>query len=730
MALSTVTATAAGGDDRWALCPADTYVPTRPAADPASLEPGATEVRADQAQYLDDGPSTFTGNVEVIRSGEALRAESLRYDPDSDLATFAGAARFWGPGVYWEGVRGDFDFGRRTGELVGGRYQLLDRRGHGEADTIGVDLEENLTRLQQVDYTTCPGAQPAWRISASSITLDHDADWGRARNMVFRIRETPVLYLPFMSFPLSDKRKSGFLPPTFGSSTDSGADVSVPYYWNLHPARDLTIVPRFLGDRGVLLGGEFRYLLRSGEGRLEGEILPSDNQFEDRTRALFAARHFQYTPDRRGYVDIVFNHVSDKEYFEDFGTSLNVASTRFLEQSAFALYRGNRWLGWLRLQNFQNVDSSLRGFSGPYKRLPQMFFTTLLPQPSGRLAFRLQAETTYFEREDSVTGGRIDLRPALLLPWRTAGTFLIPSLELRHTQYLLDGNTLGDDRLDRTVPVASVDAGLVLERSFGLFGTPVVQTLEPRAFYVYIPEVEQDDIPRFDTGEFDFSFRQIFRPDRFSGRDRVGDTHQVSLGVETKILETATGFERLRAGIGQIYFIEDREVALLPGRPPITDSVSELVGDVHARITRDWSTGATLQWDPNADQKTRKASLRLRYRSEGGPIINMEYRIRRARTNIEQTDLSFYWPVSRSIGFIGRWNYSLEDQTTLESVGGVEYESCCWAIRAAARRFLSTADGNFDTGIFLQVEFKGLAGLGRQTESFFRHTVPGYEREF
>lgn len=721
-------AVGAEDDDRWALCPADTSVPTRPVPT-EPLAAGATEVRADEGQYVEGESSTFTGNVEVLREELALRAERLRVDPAADLIEFQGTARLWSAGVFWEGVHGQYAIERELARLAGGSYRIVDGRGHGNADLILVDGQKKRSRLRGLDYTTCPGPVAAWRLEAASLTLDHEREWGRARHVRLKVKDVPVLYLPFMSFPLTDKRKSGFLTPSFGNSADSGVDISIPYYWNIHPAYDATITPRVLGDRGVLLGGQFRYLFRNGEGRVDAEILPSDDLFEDRTRSLIDLEHYQRFGGGRGDLRVVFNHASDKEYFEDFGNSLSVTSTRFLPQDADLQYRGIGWYTRARIQNYQSVDRSLSGASGPYKRLPQLFFYGARGLSGTRWIGWLQADTTYFDREDSVTGARVDLRPALGYQFQTPGIFVLPRLELRHTEYFLDGNDLGDDRIGRTVPVATLDTRLILEREFELAGRRMLQTLEPRAYYVYIPETGQDDIPRFDTGQFDFSFQQLFRADRFSGSDRVGDTHQVSIGLETQVLESGSGFERLRAGVGQIFFLEDREVTLVPGAPEETDDASELVAEAVARITRAWSIRGAVQWDPN-ESETQKAALRLRYRPESGPILNAEYRLRRAVTDVEQADLSFYWPVTRRWRVLGRWNYSLEDDATLETVGGVEYESCCWGVRAAARRFLSTATGRFDTGFFLQIELKGLAGVGRHTESFFRRTVPGYEPDF
>jgi LPS-assembly protein len=327
-----------------------------------------------------------------------------------------------------------------------------------------------------------------------------------------------------------------------------------------------------------------------------------------------------------------------------------------------------------------------------------------------------------------VSGARIHLEPAVSLPlFKTYGR-VVPRIAIRHTEYLLDQSGTFDDHENRTVPVFSVDSYLFAERQFSAFGSEFLQTLEPRAYYLLIPKQDQDDIPIFDTGLFDISFQNLFRDDRFTGRDRVGDTNQMSLAVTSRMLNRATGREVFRASLGQIYFFRDRDVTL-PGRRRENGDMSELIAEVAARIGGAWSVRSTLQYDPN-DAETEKAALALRYMPAPGRIVNLSYRLRRATTDVEQTDVSFRWPLTQQLSLVGRWNYSLRTKQSLEAMGGIEYESCCWGIRLVTRRFIRNSEGEFDTAMFVQFELKGLSGFGRGTSSFLRKSIPGYEAYF
>lgn len=718
-------AEAGDGQRLWRFCPADVLPADRPSTE--GIEPGFTLLTADEAEMVKDGTSVFTGDAELVRDDNAVRADRLTYDEPNDLAEAFGHARLWSGDLYWEGEHARVDLGADEGLLEHGRYQLLTSPAHGDADRAETDLARNISKFRGVDYTTCPGEVPDWKLSAKNLFLDHNEEWGSARNVVFRVRNVPVAYTPYISFPLSDKRKSGFLPPTVGNSRDSGVDVSLPYYWNIAPNMDATFAPRWLGRRGTMLFGQYRYLFTRASGQLAAEYLPSDRLAGHDYRAFVSYQHSQSFAGGRGHAEIDFNNVSDKEYFEDFGTNLSVSSTRFIERQARTTYSGRGWSVTGRLLSYQSVDPSLAAASRPFNILPQVYYYVAVPLGINKLSAAVSAETSYFERDDTTTGGRFDLKPTLSYQaLSTPGAFVTPQLSLEHTQYVLDDNP-GGDHIDRTVPTFSLDSGLFFERDLELAGTSFVHTLEPRLYYLYRPEVEQDDIPIFDSGRYDFSDKQLFRDNRFSSIDRLGDANSLSVALSSALIQSTTGFEVLRATLGQIYFFSDQEVQL-PGERDEEDPYSELVADVLTRLSSNLSARGILQWDPN-NNETDKLALRLRYRSDSNKIVNVDYRFRNAATDIDQTDISFRWPLNPRWGVVGRWNYSLPEKETLEVLGGLEYESCCWGAKIVGRRFLRTSEGQFDTGVFLQVELKGLSGLGRETGKLLRKNVPGYEND-
>ncbi|MGH6635267.1 MAG: LPS-assembly protein LptD [Gammaproteobacteria bacterium] len=718
----------------WGLCPAEPALPEKPVIDAKQREAGSIAVNADEAEVVEEGVSTFSGNVQVSQFDQAMQANRVNYDTKQDVITAGGNVRYWDNTLFWAGEKASLERPKDLAWGEHGRYRLLNRRGRGAARLIKVETKNDITRLEDVDYTTCPGEIPAWKLAAKDIKLDHDVDRGRAWHIFLHLRNVPVLYLPYLTFPISDKRKTGLLPPTFGNSSNSGADFRIPYYWNIAPDQDATFTPRILSDRGVLLGAQYRYLTHSGDGQFDLEFLPGDNERAGDDRAAVGVTLNQPFGSGRGTATVDYNWVSDKEYVEDFGTSLSLTSERYLLQRGAASYAGGTWSVFGQVLNYQSIDASLPSASEPYKILPQVVFGYSPLGGNRRLNAYLVTDTTYFEREDSVTGARLDLAPVLSFPMRSAGTFLVPSLRVRHTQYFLeDPRQQFNDRVERTLPLFSIDSGLVLERDFRFGRAGLLHTLEPRLFYLYVPESGQEDIPVFDTGEYDISYFSLFRDNRFIGLDRIGDANQFSLGLTSRLVGRNSGWEYFRASIGQQYFLTDREVQL-PGQPIEDNTVSPFIAEFAARLPSGWSAIYDLQWDPAGDA-IEKSAARIRYQSEEGKIVYAAYRFRRdqfdrTEFDLEQTDVSARWPITPNWSILGRWNFSLANSETLEAVGGVEYNDCCWGVRAVFRRFLRNTEGEFDNAFFVQIELKGLAGLGRGTTTFLKRSIPGYENEF
>jgi len=484
--------------------------------------------------------------------------------------------------------------------------------------------------------------------------------------------------------------------------------------------------------------GEYRYLFPNATGHFNGEFLPGDDSFNDEDRSLVEFEHRQ-TIRERADLFLEFNNVSDKRYFEDFGQTQVSTSTQFLQRRARLGYSGDNWWAYAQVQDYQVVDDSLPVTSRPYRRLPQVVFKLRSPAAANRFNYQFLSEAVYFDRgEDpqlsNVNGLRLDFTPSIWYPLQSASAYLTPKLGLRYTGYHLDGMPGMDDSVDRLLPFASLDGGLVMEREITLFGRDQVQTLEPRLYYLYVPEDDQSDLPVFDTGIYDFSFDSMFYENRFAGGDRFGDANQVTLSVTSR-LYGGDGAETAHLSIGQTYYLRDRNV-VLPGQPQQTETLSPLVAEFGTTLFRNLQLRGELEWEPN-DNITQKLVLRAQYRPAADRVINLAYRVRRAAAgvirsdvlDVEQTDFSFHWPVSPNLSLVGRWNYALPENRTLDLFGGLEYQSCCWGMRVVARRFLSTLEGEYQNGVFMQFELKGLAGVGRKTVDFLSENIPGYSSE-
>ena len=762
-AASAVPDAARGADDAWSLCGAGFQMPARPVSE--AMEPGgdpeAVELAADEVELVEDGVSVFTGDVRMERGRQQLRTDELTYTSDSETFDARGNVELWDEGVYITGERARAESATAAVSLDPASYMFEDRHGHGAAAVLthfGREGNERTT-AEDATYTTCNPDGADWRLSADHVEFDHVEETGTARNMWLEFKGLPVFYTPWISFPLGDRRKSGFLAPTYGVSGSRGLELKTPYYFNLAPNYDATLTARAMSDRGVQAMGEFRFLSRTiGSGRFTTEYLPSDAEFgDDRAAFDFAHRHRW---SKRWSTDTRVEWASDAEYFEDLGTGPSQTSRTSLPRRIDANYRGEGWRARLRLRDYLTVDRSIRPENRPYANLPELFVRTTLPEGNRALNFSATGELAYFDHPACTTGVRMDLRPSLTYPLRTSGTFLLPKATLHFTRYALDragadaisacGEASSmDDAPSRLVPSFRLDGGVLFERPFTWRDRSLIHTIEPRFYYLHVPFVRQDDLPDFDASRFSFSFGQLFREDRFAGRDRVGDADQMTLALTSRLLDKRGG-ELGRASIGQIRYFRDREVTLNPTDKPETASSSDVVAEAEARLARRWRLRAGLQHDPDSG-RTVKNTLSVRYHPREHSVLNATYRLVRdirpddtihPDNTIEQVDLSFAWPIGAHWRAVGRWNLALDPQDkasgeernkTLEAFGGLEYESCCWGLRAVVRRFLSGGgDGgdSYSTGFFLQLELKGLTSVGHLTGAFLERNIPGYENAF
>ena len=707
------------GYSRWALCPPVQYR----TVDAPTTETGAIELQADNAQARDQNIFTLEGKAVAQMDWQRLEADNITYHQDEGRIDATGNVLYTSPQLVVDGDRGTLYPDIDTGDIEQVRYALPEQHARGTASSMELDGRE-FQHMRNVSYTTCPASSTDWEIFAKQVDLDQEEGRGVARNARVELKGVPVLWTPYLSFPLDDRRKSGLLIPKYGVTDETGVNISAPYYWNIAPDKDATIVPRYMSDRGLMLGGEFRYLNRTNSGELRGEYLPSDKERNNKDRYLVGFQH-RGNPLPRLETSIRASKVSDDFYFDDFGTNLVQTSQANLERTAAAAYHGRGWNMGIMVQNYQTIDPTIPPNTRPYEQIPKVVFDTA---PASRLLgmkFEANAEANYFKHsgEVLVDGSRFDIQPRLSLPVNRPGWYVDPAVSVRYTAYSLDKTATGQNNSpSRTTPVVSLDAGSFFERNSRWGETDFIQTLEPRLFYLYVPEVDQDDIPIFDTGEYDFNYWNLFRENRFSGPDRMGDANQLAVALTSRFLNPANGVQQFSVSVGSLLYFRDREITL-PGEPVATDSSSNIIGELTLALAQNWRAKAETQWSPHESQFDRN-SLHLQYRKGSRQLVNFAYRYRRGIQ--EQTDISMLWPLGRSWHMVGRWNYSLQDSQTLDVLGGLGYESCCWTMQLVGRSFVRTLNERTNA-IFLQLELKGLGSLVNTVDAALERGILGYE---
>lgn len=699
--------------------------PARPELDLSVLEQlggvGKVTISADDARVSASEPSRFSGNVEIESDGTRVSADAAAYDPVEQRFTVEGNVNYEDDRVAVGAGEALFDTDSDEGEFRNARFALKDAAGRGDADSIRSDGQDFL-ELRGVRYSACPEDELDWRLIAHRIRIDTERDIGEGRDVRVEFKGVPILYAPYLSFPASGARKSGFLLPDYGNTDRSGNELSIPYYWNIAPNYDATITARYLTARGAQLGVETRYLLPDSEGSVEAVYL-ADDMRADRDRYLSHWTHDSWFANGlRLHADIT--DVSDSDYFADLSSSLAGTSVTHLERLLEIQLNRDDWLVAARMQAFQTIDPAIAEANEPYKRVPQLVFAGHW-DAAGGLDLGLSAELTHFERSAGARGQRFDVEPRIAWPLETAGMALVPEIRVNHAQYALSDLPAGRaESPSRTTPIYSLDGKLIFERSAGRDAS-LLHTFEPRVRYTHVPFSEQDDLPVFDTGVPDFNLVQLFQDNRYQGVDRIGDTDKLSIGFTTRLFDTRDGRELFSATLGQALFLSERGVQL-PGRPVADTSSSNLIAEVGVDLSRTWNADIEYQWQPEASE-TAKAAVRLQYRPAADKVINVAYRFQ--DNELEQSDLSFAWPVGSYWNLVGRWNYSLQENVTLERFAGLEYERCCWAIRLVSRSYVNNRDGSTDKALFAQFELKGLTSIGTRVDAFLERGILGYGRE-
>jgi LPS-assembly protein len=703
--------------------------PTRPERDSAKF------LEADHIVSDADRNVVATGDVTLRQRGAIIRAERVDYRDADQTLVATGAVKLERDGDIASGPRLNYRLADSTGEMDSPVFEFPKRperrtASRGQASRAVLEGDQR-SRLYQAEYTSCPVPRDDWFIRVRELELDTSRNVGTAYNTTVFFLGVPILYSPYLSFPLDNRRKTGFLAPTFGTSARSGFEVSLPYYWNLAENYDATLTPKVLTRRGVQLGAEFRYLTPSITGEIEGEFLPHD-RVAGTNRSFMALRHVQQLGHGFSFTANA-QKVSDDAYFRDLSTRIALTSQTNLARDAVFAYNDDTWSASARALGYQTLQDPLGPrIPIPYNILPQLLANGSRQNVNG-FDWQFAGDYSNFRHPALVNGQRLIAYPWIAYPMRRSYGYVIPKVGYHFTHYNLDNNNAtGLDSENRGLPIVSLDSGLFFERQATWSGRSFVQTLEPRLFYLDVPFKDQSRLPNFTTAEADFNFQRFFSENRFVGGDRIGDANQLTMAVTSRLIESATGLERFKAGIGQVYYFRPPRVTL--GDTPPPSKTSDILGYASSQMSASVSLDAAWQYTPNL-QRSEKITVGARYSPEPGSVVNAAYRYVRgnvdsadpSRQGIQQVDLSTQWPVTRNLSALARWNWSTRDRKLLEGLAGFEYNAGCWQVRAVAHRFI-TATQQYSTSFQIQLELSGLSRIGINPLETLRQNIGGYRR--
>jgi LPS-assembly protein len=709
-----------------------------------------TRIEADEAVATDKNIIDFEGDVVITRDDQQLLADKASYNKTDEFFTAQGNVEISQPGVTFQGDSASYQTQSREGKLKHSSYQLPAQltQSPAQGKATNLQFEPGLIKMTDPTFSSCPASAEDWVIKTSEMNLYTEAGYGDGKHAIVYFKGIPFFYSPYIQFPLNDKRSSGFLLPEVGYSSKNGADFSTPYYWNIAPNMDATITPRVLSKRGMMLGSQFRYLGENQYAELYAEYLNDSSPNEDREAEEIAVRGDNISANRgsvslqhdarlsqswNSHVD--FNYVSDNYYIDDFGNNLKDRSVNHLLREGRISY-ANSFLNFSgTVQGYQELRQDVN----TYSRLPQILLSSYNTfQPAGiPLGAGFNSEAVVFAKnwdfnQAADEGQRYTIRPYVDIPYTRQYGFIKPKVSLDMVQYSLsETQTAGAETdFNRTLPIISLDSGLFFEKELSLFNTEMLQTLEPRLFYLYVPHDDQNNQPLFDTTLNHFTFSQLFRENRFSGNDRLGDANQISFALTSRFFDNSNGFERFRASIGQVVYFQDREVQLNSASPIETTSTSAIATEVASHFLPHWNTSLSMMYDPHQSE-IDTSTFRLQYKSDAYHIINFDYTYKADGTvteNYDQVDLSAYWKVAPQWRALARWNYSMQDSFSLESMLGLEYDSCCYAMRLVVSREQAYETDKADNRLMLQMQFKGLASIGNISDRTLSNDIPGFEK--
>jgi LPS-assembly protein len=715
--------------------------------------PHPATVMADRIEGVNEESIEASGSVHLQRDDVNLYADFLRYRALEDEVEAEGNIRLKSNTYQIDGPRLRLKLTEQVGYIERPEYVFKGtpkkagpfnkaNAAHGVAERVNFE-GENQYSLEGATFSTCEPGDNSWYARFSQLDFDYDREEGEGWGAKVVFKGVPIFYTPYITFPLSRERRSGFLAPTWGNTTLSGLELMIPYYWNIAPNMDATFSPRYYNKRGTQLGTEFRYLEPQLSGTFFGEMLP-DDQIRGGNRWAGRWQHRQAL----GYgfsASVDASRVSDDFYYKDLASQITQSAQTQLAQQATLGFAWQGWSAHVRALRYQTLQSDpLALVARPYELRPQFVVQgRTLFTPSFEAS--LLADYTNFSHPDigKLEAERMVIYPKLALPYVTPGFNLTPRFGVHATRYTFAEPVpagLGH-HYDRVVPIASLDTGFVFERPIEAFGRRQVQTLEPRLFYLRVPFRDQSKLAHldvdgdrksdgnFDSSVLDFNFAQIFAENQFSGHDRIADANQATLALTSRLLDETTGKEYFRAMLGQRFYFSQQRVTLNPDDAQRTDKKTDILGAVSGELLRHTFVDAAAQYNPS-DHRFERFNVATRYQPSPGHVLNAAYRLSRLQTapfavDVRNLDVSGQWPVYGKWNTVARYNYSVKEQRVIESLGGVEYFAGCWSTRLVLQRF-ATSTTEYKTAIFLQLELTDFGRLGTNPMEAINRGIPGY----
>lgn len=726
-----------------------------------------TTIRAEQMTGRPSRVLNFDGQVEIVRGTSTIDSDTAEYHGVEDLVMANRNVQMFRDRDCYSGDTLEMQMDTGEGFLINPVYKLEKNKAQGFARRMNF-IDNDRSEIENGMYTTCEGSNPDWYMTSSRLDLDTGRDEGTAYDGVVYFQKVPILAAPWMSFPISDARRSGLLPPEFYSTTVGGPEIVVPYYFDIAPNRDATIFPKYIAKRGEQLGGEFRYLDSAYSGVTHAEITPSDRDDNGKTRYSISTIHNETLMPGLNMA-LNYNRASDSQYAVDYSHSITQSSQHLLPQSLVLTYTPTPiWAFGLGLVNYQVLQDANNDIVKPYEILPKVTAAATKIDDHG-FDWSIYSEYTNFANSNpaALYGERFVGHAQIAYPITGTYYFVTPKLTYHLSDYRLVTNgqnyisnfqigpgdvptiTYSPFKSDPalSVPTFSLDSGLFFERDAELFGRQMTQTLEPRLFYVRTPYREQAGLPLFDTVIADVNFAQIFNENRFSGQDRVGDANQLTAALVTRAIEM-DGQERMRFAMAQRISFQQPKVVDAPYFQSVNangqynpellatlPSRSDLIFVATANVTDTLTLNAGWQFS-QSNQGTEQLTYGFKWQPAPMQVLNAEYRFQNvSQVNPEgtkQVDVSVQWPIAPRWYAVGRSNFSLQDHRVLDGLAGFEYKQDCWIFRFVAQRYLvpSTVAGvtsSSTTSLFFQLELNGLSKIGSNPLEVLKRNISGYQ---